>query len=98
MSPGGSGTGGNASTFLFFAAILLVMYFFMIRPQTKKAKEQRKFVEEIKKGDKIVTLGGVHGTVTKTNESTLVIESEGTALKIERSSVSLESSKANYSK
>lgn len=98
MATGGSGAGGSAQTFLFFAAILLVMYFFMIRPQTKKAKAQRQFVAEIKNGDKIVTLGGVHGTVTKTNESTLIIESEGTALKIEKSSVSLESTKANYSK
>ena len=97
MSPAGGG-GGSAQTFLFFAAILVVMYFFMIRPQTKKAKAQRTFVADIKNGDKIVTLGGVHGTVTKTSESTLVIESEGTALKIEKSSVSLESTKANYSK
>ncbi|NQU33412.1 MAG: preprotein translocase subunit YajC, partial [Bacteroidetes bacterium] len=48
--------------------ILIVFYFFFIRPQTKKNKEQKKFREELKKGDKVVTLGGVHGKIAEIKE------------------------------
>lgn len=54
--------------------ILVVFYFFFIRPQTKKSKEQKKFREALKKGDKIITIGGVHGKVNDVKETTLVIE------------------------
>ncbi|MEZ4804322.1 MAG: preprotein translocase subunit YajC [Bacteroidia bacterium] len=65
------------------------MYFFMIRPQQKKMTAQKKFIEELKKGDFIVTTGGIHGKVSSLDEgATVVIDSEGTRLKIEKSSIS----------
>lgn len=81
--------GGGSSFMIMMGLMLVVMYFFMIRPQQKKVKAQKKFIEELKKGDIIVTTGGIHGKVTSLDEgSTLVIDSEGTRLKIEKSSIS----------
>jgi preprotein translocase subunit YajC len=54
--------------------ILVVFYFFFIRPQTKKNKELKKFREELKKGDKVVTIGGIHGKVTEIKDSTVILE------------------------
>jgi preprotein translocase subunit YajC len=63
----------------------------MIRPQAKKAKESKKFKSAIAKGDRIVTIGGIHGKVKEANEKTLLIETEGSnRLRIERSAVSME--------
>ena len=63
--------------FLPLIAIVVVMYFFMIRPQVKKQKEEAKFRSEIKKGDKVITLGGIHATVLETNDETLLVQAEG---------------------
>ena len=54
--------------------ILIVFYFFFIRPQTKKTKEQKKFREALKKGDKVVTIGGIHGKVAEVKETTVILE------------------------
>ena len=65
----------------------------MIRPQLKKAKDQKKFRENIKKGDKVVTIGGIHAKIVEVNDTTFIIEVEGgNKLKIERSAVSMDSS------
>jgi len=88
--------GGSAwPNMLFIGAIFFIMYFFMIRPQSKKAKEQRTFISSIQKGDKVVTIGGVHGKVLKVNEDgTVLVEVDAnTKLKIEKSSLSVEFSK-----
>jgi preprotein translocase subunit YajC len=78
-----------------FPLILVVMYFFMIRPQQKKAKEQASFKETIEKGQKIVTIGGIHGKIVEVKEKTFVIEVGGsTKLEIEKSAVSLDLTKA----
>jgi preprotein translocase subunit YajC len=68
----------------------------MSRPQAKKAKEQKKFIDNMQKGDKVVTIAGIHGTINKVNEdNTLQLEvSPGSYLKIERASISLEWSQA----
>jgi preprotein translocase subunit YajC len=67
----------------------------MIRPQMKKAKDHKKFVEELKKGDKVITLSGIHGKIVDLNDTTFLIEVEsGTKIRFEKSAVSLESSKA----
>lgn len=74
-------------------AIILVFYFFMIRPQTKKAKEQKKFRESLDNGMKIVTIGGVHGKIVGVQDTTVMIEVEGgNRLKIERSAISMDNS------
>ncbi len=81
--------------FLPMLLIIVVFYFFMIRPQMKKAKDHKKFVEELKKGDKIVTTSGIHGKIVDLNDTTFLIEVEsGTKIRFEKSSVSLEASKA----
>jgi preprotein translocase subunit YajC len=85
-------TGGGWSMPLFMGAIMLVFWLFMIRPQAAKAKEQKKFIDDLQKGDKVVTLAGIHGTVNRINDDgTLQIEtSPGYSMKMERSAISLE--------
>ena len=70
---GGEGE-NNWMSMLPLFLILIVFYFFFIRPQTKKNKEQKKFREEIKKGDKVVTVGGIHGKVAEVKETTIVLD------------------------
>jgi len=83
-----SGGGSSLSFFLPLILIVVVFYFFMIRPQQKKAKEQKKFREALKKGDKIITIGGIHGKIIEVQETTFTIETEGQGrLRIERSAV-----------
>ena len=84
------GGGGGTVQLLMRGAIILVFWFFMIRPQAKKAKEQKKFIDNLQKGDKIVTIAGIHATVNKVNEDgTLQIEvNPGSYLKIEKSAIS----------
>ncbi len=92
MAPaeGGKG-GGGLQTLLMFGLIFVVFYFFMIRPQVKKQKEQKKFREALKKGDKIVTIGGIHGKIAEIQENTVTIEVEGgNRLKIEKSAIAQE--------
>lgn len=80
---------GGSSFMIMMGLMLVVMYFFMIRPQQKKMKTQKKFLEELKKGDLIITNGGIHGKVVSMDEgSSILIDSEGSRLKIEKSSVS----------
>jgi len=86
------GQGGKDSnpimTFLPLVLIIVVFYFFMIRPQVKKTKEAKKFREALKKGDKIVTIGGIHGKIIEVQDATFVIETEGLGrLKIEKAAV-----------
>jgi len=86
------GQGGSSQFLIMMGLMLVVMYFFMIRPQQKKVKTQKLFIEGLKKGDLVVTTGGIHGKVTSIDGNVLVIDSEGTRLKIEKSAVSSEMS------
>jgi preprotein translocase subunit YajC len=75
---------------IFLVLIVVVFYFFFIRPQSKKAKEQKKFREALKKGDKVVTIGGIHGRILEVKETTVIIEVEGgNRLKLEKSAVAM---------
>ncbi len=75
--------------------IVVVFYFFMIRPQMKKQKDQNKFRQELKKGDKIVTIAGIHGKLVDIQDKTFIMEIEGgVRMKIEKSAVSMENSMA----
>jgi preprotein translocase subunit YajC len=65
------------SSWIFILLIIVVFYFFLIRPQSKRAKDERKFREALKKGDKIVTTAGIHGKLIELDETTAVIETEG---------------------
>mgnify|MGYP001794441758 CR=1 FL=1 len=87
-----AGAGGNYTLFLL-GGMILVFYFFMIRPQMKKQKAAKKFMEEIKKGDKIITIGGIHGKIAEIHDTTFMIEVEnGVKLKILKSAVSMDNS------
>jgi len=83
---------------LLLVGIVVVMYFFMIRPQTKKQKEQRKFQEEIQKGDRIVTISGIHGKISDMDEKTITVEVENGKIKMERAAISSENTRAAYPK
>ena len=87
-------SGGNSSVLLIYLGLMFVVfYFFMIRPQSAKAKKQKAFLSNLGKGDKIVTIAGIHGTVYKVNDdnTTLQLEvSPGSYLKIEKSAISME--------
>ena len=70
---------------LMLGAIVVVFYFFMMRPQMKRQKELKKFREELKKGDKIVTTGGIYGKIVEMQETTVIMEVEGKSrLKIDK--------------
>lgn len=97
--PPGAGAAGKPSSplgdygsLIFMGMIMLVFWLFFIRPQAKKQREQKKFIDELSKGDKIVTIAGIHGTINKVNEDgTLQLEvSPGSYLKIERSAISMD--------
>jgi preprotein translocase subunit YajC len=90
---GGDQQGSPVTSIVFLVLIFGVFWLFMIRPQMKKQKEQKKFKESIGKGDKIVTIGGIHGKILEVQDTTFIIEVEGNnRLKIEKSAVSMESS------
>lgn len=85
----------NPYSFIIFGAIIVVFYFFMIRPQQKKAKDQKKFIEELKKGDYVVTIGGAHGYVGELEGDTFILEVEkGGRIRFNKSAISLEATKA----
>ncbi len=67
----------QVSFFLMIGLMILVMWFFMWRPESKRRKELQKFREGLKKGDKIITAGGIYGTVKEIRETTLLIEVDG---------------------
>jgi preprotein translocase subunit YajC len=87
-APGGAGT----YQIFLIGGMILVFWLFMIRPQAKKQKVAKKFQEEMQKGDKIVTIAGIHGTVNRVNDDgTILMEtSPGSYLKVEKSAISIE--------
>ncbi len=90
LEAGGMGT----QQLIMFGLIAVVFYFFMIRPQVKKQKDQKKYVEELKKGDKIVTTAGIHGRIYEVADTTFLVETEGGGrIRFDKSAVSLEASK-----
>jgi preprotein translocase subunit YajC len=90
---GQGGQGGGGFQFVFLGLMILVFWMFMIRPQAKKAKLQKNFLANLQKGDKVVTIAGIHGTVNKINDDGTTMQLEinpGSYIKIERSSISME--------
>lgn len=86
-----SGGFGNFQ-FIFLGLMILVFWLFFIRPQAKRAKNQKKFIEDLQKGDKVITLAGIHGTINKINDDgTINLEiSPGSYIKMEKASISME--------
>ncbi|MFM1745857.1 MAG: preprotein translocase subunit YajC [Bacteroidota bacterium] len=86
--------GGAMQQLVMILMIVVIFYFFMMRPQMKKAKQERAFKDSIVKGDKIVTIGGVHGKVVEVNDTTFMLEiADNVRVKLEKSAVSAEASK-----
>ena len=85
---GAAQQGGSWLNWVMIAAIFVVMYFFMIRPQQKKQKELQAQREALKKGDKVVTAGGIYGIIKEVQETTFLIEvSKDVTLKVDKGSV-----------
>jgi preprotein translocase subunit YajC len=79
---------------IMIGMIVVVFYFFMIRPQMKKAKQEKTFKESLNKGDKVVTIGGVHGKIIEVNETTFIIEIDNNVkVKVEKSAISADATK-----
>lgn len=99
MSQPASGANGQQSaspwsTLVLMLVLMLLFWLFFIRPQSKKAKEQKQYQESLKKGDKIVTIGGIYGKIVEISEKTVVIESQGTKLEMDKSAINAEASAA----
>ena len=81
--------GSGMSSLIFILLLVFIFYFFMIRPQSKQNKEQQKFRESLKKGDRIVTIGGIHGRFAEVHETTVDVEVEnGVKITFEKSAIS----------
>ncbi|HKI79643.1 MAG TPA: preprotein translocase subunit YajC [Ignavibacteriaceae bacterium] len=91
MAPpsGGDSSGNLVSTIIMFGAIFVIFYFMIIRPQQKRSKERTKMLSNIEKGDKVVTSGGLHGTIAGLDEKTVLLEvHDKLKLKFDRSAIS----------
>ena len=87
MAPQG-GEGSMVSTLIMFSAIFAIFYFMIIRPQQKKAKERDALLKSIKKGDKVITSSGIHGTIAGLDDATVLLDiGNNTKIKMERSAV-----------
>ena len=83
---------GQIQQFLPFILMFVVIYFFMIRPQQKRAKQEKEFESALKVGDKIITKSGIHGKISELAETTVIIETMSGKLKLERNALSMEMS------
>lgn len=90
--PGGQQGGGGIMSFLptvlFFVFMILIMYFFMIRPQQKRQKEHQNMLSSLRKGDKVITSSGIHGTIDDIEDNTYIIKiADNTKIKLEKSAI-----------
>jgi len=96
---GGEGAGNPLISFLPLIAIVAIFYFLILRPQNKKQKETQKMLSALKKGDRVVTIGGIHGVIQSVKESTVIIKvDENTKLEFNRSAIANVSSQAKEEK
>ena len=80
--------GGDWTMLAMMGGMFVIMYFFMIRPQMKKAKEAKKYQDGIQIGDKVVTLGGIHGKVIEVDETSVVLSLDQGRMRIEKAALS----------
>jgi len=86
--------GNGLMGFLPMILIIVVFYFFMIRPQMKKSKEHKKYIEALKVNDKVVTTAGIHGRIMEVNETSVLLDvGNGVKIRFDKSAVSLDASK-----
>lgn len=87
--------GTNIMSFLPMVLIIVVFYFFMIRPQMKKQKEHKKYIEELDVNSKVVTTAGIHGRIVEVSDRTFLVDvGSGVRIRFDKSAVSLDASKA----
>jgi preprotein translocase subunit YajC len=91
MAPQGQAGGGSMmGTVVMFGLIILIFYFMILRPQQKKQKDRQKLLESVQKGDKVITVGGVHGTVIGIEDKTVLVQiADDVKVKFERSAISI---------
>ncbi len=77
MSSPEGGEQNPMAFWIMLGAMFVIFYFFMIRPQTKRAKEAKQFKENLQNGDKVVTIGGIYGKIVELSEKTVILEVEG---------------------
>jgi len=94
MAPQGQGSQQNGWwSFLPLLLIIVVFYFFFIRPQMKRSKDQKKFRETLEKGQKVVTIGGIHGRIVEIQETTVSVEVDNNVkLRVEKSAIAIDTS------
>jgi len=80
-------SGQGMQSLLMLGLMVLIFYFFMIRPQMKKQKELKNFRENLKAGDKVVTIGGIHGKILDVSDTTVLVQAEGTKLRFDKSAI-----------
>ena len=80
-------SGQGIQSLLMLGLMVLIFYFFMIRPQMKKQKELKNFRENLKAGDKVVTIGGIHGKILEVSDTTVLVQAEGTKLRFDKSAI-----------
>ncbi len=86
----GQGGGSGLLTLLFFLAIIVIFYFFMIRPQQKRQKKEKEAREALQKGDKVVTIGGIHGKIVEKRDHTFVISiAPDTNIEVEQTAINI---------
>jgi preprotein translocase subunit YajC len=89
--PAGQGGSGSWMSFIPLLLIVVVFYLFFIRPQMKRSKDQKKFRETLQKGQKVITIGGIHGRIVEIQDSTVTIEVENQVrLKVEKSAIAID--------
>lgn len=90
MSPGQGGQAGGFASFVPLILMFVIFYFLLIRPQQKKAKAHQAMLGELKKGDKVVTSGGIHGTITKVDDTDVTMEvADKVRIKVTRANISV---------
>lgn len=96
MQPASGSSASSSSTWYSFLPLILIVvvfYLFFIRPQMKRSKDQKKFRESLEKGQKVITIGGIHGRIVELQETTVTIEVEGQVrLRVEKSAIAIDNS------
>ena len=94
-TPAAAPKGGGSMTLIFILLIILIFYFFMIRPQQKRQKQVEEFRKSLQKGDKVTTVGGIHGKIREVKETTFVIEiAHDVCIEIEKAAINVDESQA----
>lgn len=86
--PGGGAAGGGLGAFIPIILMFVIFYFLLIRPQQKKAKQHQEMIANLKKGDRVITSGGIHGLITSLDENTVTLEiAEKVRIKVSRATI-----------